>query len=70
LDHVIEVFKPVAVSIDVEDMRFMEQPVQDGCGGHFIRGEDVDPLFYGPVGSDDGAGSHITGGDKLEKQMV
>jgi hypothetical protein len=34
LDHVSEVFKPVAVSIDVEDMGFIELTVQDDGGFH------------------------------------
>jgi len=69
LDHLIKVFQPEALPIDVEDMGSMEQTVQNSCGGHLISGKEVDPLFHRPVGSNNRTGSHIAGGDKLKKQM-
>ena len=54
MDHLIKVFQPVTLPIDIEDMGSVEKPIQDSRSGHLIGGKDMDPLFHRPVGSGDG----------------
>jgi transposase-like protein len=41
LDHIIKVFQPVTLSIDIEDMSSVEEAIEDGRGGHLISGKDM-----------------------------
>ncbi len=40
----VEVLQPIAVPVDIEDMGFVEEPVEDSGGGHLIAGKNQDPV--------------------------
>jgi hypothetical protein len=60
------VASPVAVDIDFEDRRVMDETI-DGGQGHGRIGEDLAPLAEWLVGGDEGGASFVAGADELEQ---
>lgn len=46
--QIVVVAQAVALAVDGEEVRFVEEAVEDGGGGHLVVGEDVDPVDLPP----------------------
>ena len=62
------VSEPVAVSLDVDDLAVVQQPVQDGGSDDGIS-EELLPVPETFVGSNDGGVFFVSPGDELEEEI-
>ena len=52
VQYVLEVSESVAPPLDVDDVGFVQQPVEDGGGEGLISGQDLGPVAHAFVGRD------------------
>ena len=64
----LALFKPVGLTLDVNDGAVMQDTIQDGRGNGNV-GKDLIPLREGLVGSEYGGGFLIPPGNQLEEQV-
>lgn len=60
--------QPIAVAADGDDVAVVEEPVEDGGGGHWIA-ENRAPFAHGAVAGDEQAVALVAARDELEEQM-
>ena len=63
------VLEPVALALDADDGRMMQQPIQHRRGQHRVTGEGLIPLAEGQVRSQDRRPLLVAFSDDLEEQV-
>ena len=64
----LALFKPVGLTLDVNDSAVMQDTIQNG-GGNGDVGEDLVPLGKSLVGGEDGRCFLIPSGDQLKEEI-
>ena len=68
LQRVFEVAQTVAATLDVEDVRAVEQAVEDGGGQDFVAGEQPGPVADALVSGDEHGAAAVAVTDQAEEQ--
>lgn len=67
-EGLLEVAQAIGSALDVQDMGFVQQPVKDGGGQHFVAGEKLGPVAHGFVGGDQDRAAAVAVGDQAKEQ--
>ena len=68
LEGVFEVTKPIAATLDVQDVSPVQQPIQDRGGQHLVPGQQLGPVPHALVGRDQDRAAAVAVGDQSEEE--